>query len=537
VLLAATTVLALTAGCGTWVEEDRIDAQGNGYGPAAAARSATAPAASQAVAAPAAPGTSGAGAVDRTNIVNVPTSAGSAPQSTTTVKSGAGPTSGTNAARGDQVGSTAQPAAAAPARATVTGDAPAPCTKQLSPIVIGQTGAFSGLVGASIGGIRNGLAGWARDVNARGGVQCHPIELLQLDDGSDPARVAANYNTIVKQRGAVAIVGPGVPLAIAPLRSAAERDKVPVVGGDLTAVDWAQSPFLFPSGGAPLTAYDGAIIEAAKAAGGGKLGMIYCVEGAICTDIKNNAPTSAQRAGFALGPVKAVSLTQPDFTAECQLMKDAGVSVFFLALDGSAMVRVARNCASLGYRPKIAAGAIAVSAAVSDDKNLQQDNMFLGTPIAPYLTAESTGARDFRTAMQRYAPSVALDQQTMLGWAAGKLFEAALAKVADKARGGNVTTEMVLDGLWQLKNEKLAGLSPGATFTRGEPAKPRDCYYALRLAAGGFSAPNGDKLTCPGEKSPARGAQGSDLPMAVAAMTPSGRAALGRRSRGGSPPL
>jgi branched-chain amino acid transport system substrate-binding protein len=86
--------------------------------------------------------------------------------------------------------------------------------------------------------------------------------------------------------------------------------------------------------------------------------------------------------------------------------------------------------------------------------------------------------------------------RTLLGWAAGKLLEAALAKVSTRARAGPITTAMVLDGLWQLKNEKLDGLSPGATFARRAPARAIDCYYGLRLDEHGFGAVNGSKPVC-----------------------------------------
>ena len=125
-------------------------------------------------------------------------------------------------------------------------------------------------------------------------------------------------------------------------------------------------------------------------------------------------------------------------------------------------------------------------------------------PLAPRIhnlrrnSSERTPGRwlFFDTAFKQYAPSNAEDQQAMLGWAAGKLFEAALAKESAKARAGNVTTQMVLDGLWQLKNEKLDGLSPGATFSKGSPAKAIDCYYGLRLDDAGFGAVNGSKPVC-----------------------------------------
>lgn len=483
--IAATVLgLALVAGCGNRIDHDQIAAVGNGYGPVDAERDnagAIVPGAID-------PGTGAVpGAVDPGIVAPGAVAPGAVVPGGATPAAGAAATTAPGAKPGNNPGATGG--------ATVPQSAA--CPASLAPIVIGQTLASSGLVGAAIAGLRTGLAVWAKDVNARGGVQCHPIQLIQLDDASDPARVSANWNQMVNERGAVAVVGGGVPIAIAALRSSAERDKVPVVGGDVTAVDWVQSPYLFPTGGTPLTSYDGGVIDAARVAQGPlKAGIFYCVEASICTSLKNNLPKSAERAGAALGPITAVSLTQPDFTSECQTMKAAGVNIIFFGLDGSASIRAARSCASLNYFPTIATGAIAVSAAAAADAGLRRNNTFLGSGVVPYMTTDTAGIRAFHDATKRYAPSAAEDQQTLLGWAAGKLFEAALAKVSAKARAGNVTTDMVLEGLWQLKNEKLDGLSPGATFTKGSPAKSIDCYYGLRLDEKGFGAVNGSKPVC-----------------------------------------
>lgn len=529
--------LALVAGCGNRVDHEAVAAVGNGYGPVDAERDNTGTIAPGVTA----PGTGAvaSGAVDPGVVAP-----GAAVPGGATPAAGGGTAAG---GTGNAAKPGAYPGAAGGQAAGQAGTASTACDRPLAPVVLGQTLAASGLVGASIGGLRTGLAIWAKNINARGGLQCHPVQLIQLDDGSDPARVSANWNQMVKDRGAVAVVGGGAPIAIAAMRTAAERDKVPVVGGDVTAVDWVQSPYLFPTGGSPLTSYDGGVIDAAKVAKGPlKAGIFYCVEASICTGLKNNLPKSAERAGAELGPITAVSLTQPDFTSECQTMKSAGVNVLFFGLDGSGSIRAARSCASLNYFPTFATGAIAVSAAASADAGLRRNMTFLGSGVVPYMTTDTPGIKAFHEATKRYAPTSPEDQQTLLGWAAGKLLEAAMEKVSAKARVGNITTEMILEGLWQLKNEKLAGISPGATFTKGSPAKAIDCYYGLRLDEKGFGAPNGSKPVCFGadkklesegvtsaaQSVPMQSRAGRSQDLAVAAGAVTSRQVTGRRRAG-----
>ena len=484
-------ITLLMSACGSQVGHDRIVAVGNGYGLATGAGTA-------------AGGTGAPGAIPGTQ---TGVSGPGAPAAVGGVAPGNAVGAGTpGAAAGPITGTTRRTAAGGPAKAGGSGGSgstaagsgsTAGCAKQLSPVVIGQTLATSGLIGATVGNLRTGLQIWSKDVNSRGGVQCHPVQLYSLDDGSDSARVSSNWNTLVHDKGAVALLGAGEPITIGALRSSAERDKVAVIGGDLVATDWFASPYLFPQGGPPLSTYDGATVAAAQGTPSAKSsGLIYCVEASICTGIKDNFPRSVQRAGLQLGPLKASSLTQSDFTAECQTMKDAGVGVLWMALDGSAVTRVARSCAQLNYHPTLATSAIGVSAQAAMDQNVQQDGVYLGAGIAPFSDLSTPAGQEFDAAIKRYAPGFTPDQNTMAGWSSGKLFEAAMAKVAQEALSGDVTVAMVLKGLWSLRDEKLNGLSMGVTFTKEQPAQSHDCYYILKLDGRGVTSPHGSKLNC-----------------------------------------
>jgi branched-chain amino acid transport system substrate-binding protein len=347
-----------------------------------------------------------------------------------------------------------------------------------------------------VGNTRAGLAIWAKAVNARGGLYCHPVQVTSLDDGSDSAKVAANWNAL-KARGMVAMLGAAEPITMGALRASAERDKIPVIGGDLVDVAWFQSPWLFPQGAHPFTTFDGSLVEAAKARAGAKTaGLVYCVEASICTAIKNNYANSARLAGLEVGLVKAVSLTQSDFTAECQAMRDAKVDVLWLALDGSGNTRLARSCEALGYHPQLATNALGAPPAVADDPLMRQRSLYLAAPNVPFSVRDTPGAAEFGAAMEQFAPGFKLDQSTMQGWASGKLLEAALGKVAAQAPTSDVTTQLILEGLWQLKKETMHGLGPGVTFGQAKPAVVPRCYYVLLLSTEGVIAPLGSKLRC-----------------------------------------
>jgi branched-chain amino acid transport system substrate-binding protein len=144
----------------------------------------------------------------------------------------------------------------------------------------------------------------------------------------------------------------------------------------------------------------------------------------------------------------------------------------------------------------MATSAVGIPPAAAADPALQKNTVYLGAQNVPFDTSDSPGAKAFQVALKQYAPGFKPDQNTMYGWASGKLFEAAMAKVADRVTAGDVTTQMVLDGLWQLKNEKLDGLALGLSFTKGSTAKVPPCYWILLLDARGVTSPFGSRLNC-----------------------------------------
>lgn len=370
------------------------------------------------------------------------------------------------------------------------------CASPGAPIVLGQVGTFSGIIGASVGTSRQGLAVWAQDVNARGGIACHPVKLVQRDDGADPSRSSAAVRSLVQDDKAVAIVGAFVPTSIAGFRSAVEQLKVPAVGGDALNPDWTQSPMLFPQGATFDTTVYGAIKQSADR-GKKKIAIMYCVEASNCQGayraIKDRL---AAKAGQTVVYETQVTITATDYTAQCQSARAAGADVLALAVDGSAISRIARSCGQLGYNPPIATSAVAINPSQATDPNVNKSTVSLGTIVFPWMQADNAAMRDYQAAMKRYAPDVPSDGSTSAAWAAGKLFEAAMANVGDKARGP-VTTALVLEGLGKIKNETLGGLAPPFSFSPRQARAPENrCYFEALLTGGSWTAPAGSKLRC-----------------------------------------
>lgn len=384
-----------------------------------------------------------------------------------------------------------------------TGAVPGPagaaetCTSQGAPIIIGQVGSFSGLVGPVVGSARTGLAVWARDVNARGGIACHPVQVYAEDDASDAAKSSQAVRNLVQHKHAVALVGNFVPLSMAGFRNAVESVKVPAIGGDLVSPDWNQSQWLFPHGASVGGQVYGGFKQAVQQ-GHTKLGILYCVESSVCTNGYNESTKGgrAKAAGATVVYAAQVSLTATDYTAQCQGAKNAGADVLGLSVDGAAMARVVRSCAAIGYHPAGATVSGAIGAAQSNDSLLQQNTLSIASPVAPWTDTGNASVRAYVAAMQRYAPNQGTDGASISAWASGKLLEAALDKVATEARKGPVSTALILKGLGLIRHETLKGLIAPATFMAGRATPQSACAFYLLLKTGGWTSPRGSTPQC-----------------------------------------
>jgi branched-chain amino acid transport system substrate-binding protein len=383
--------------------------------------------------------------------------------------------------------------------ATTPATTSAACTTAGAPLHLGQVGSFSGVFGPLTGTAKTALAAWVASLNARGGLACHPIVLHSADDGGDPSRGSALIGEMVSKFNVQAFVGM-MSLTLNGEVQAIERTKLPVVGGDMVSDPWFSHPQFFPQGAGLKAIIDGAVRQALETKRTVH-GLLYCVEVGVCATVAQMVPASAKAQGANFAYSSPVSLTQTDFTAQCQNAKNAGVQAFGMAVDGSAIARVARSCAALNYFPQFVTGGGVVSAAQARDPGIQHNTMSTASSNAPWMLRDTPGQREFADTIARYVPGFETDGPSMVGWAAGKLFEAVIDGLGDGARTRPITTADIFTGLGKIKNETLDGLSPPITFTPGQKAAPQlHCVYFELDTDKGWTAPHGSTPICTGGK-------------------------------------
>ena len=371
------------------------------------------------------------------------------------------------------------------------------CAKQGAPVVVGQVGSFSGVLGPINAGAKTGLQVWAKAINAQGGVACHPVTVVADDDGADPSKTQAAVQDLVQNKHAVAILGSFVQLSYAGFKSGIESQNVPAVGGDLSDPNWNASRMAFPQG-ANIRAQILGAYKQANEQGHKKIALLYCVESSICSNAKKVTidENGAAKVGSTVVYSAQVSLTQSDFTAQCQNAKNAGADIIAAGVDGSASIRIARSCSALNYHPVFATAASAIGASQAQDPGLEADTLGIASSVAPWSNNDNAAEAAYQSAMKTYAGGTPTDGPSIIAWASGQLFAAAISRLGDEA-AAPITSAMVLKGLGLIKSETLGGLIPPLSFSPGQKAATEGrCVYYVLLTKNGWSGPRKSTPVC-----------------------------------------
>jgi branched-chain amino acid transport system substrate-binding protein len=361
------------------------------------------------------------------------------------------------------------------------------CTGKEPTLNIGTVGEQSGVFGPFMVPITQGLQLWVKAVNARGGVNCHKIQLFVKDDGGDPSVHQSQVQELVEQRNVLALVA---TTAVLPGNSSVrylESKGVPVIGNE-GGSEWTyESPVYFPqiiTGNTALATLVAAIAKVGKAQGKTKFGTVTCLEAALCSSLYGEAPQLSQKAGVSLVYRAQGSLTQPDFTSNCQAAKDAGVQMFLAGLDTNSIQRLLRNCQSIGFNPIYITGGPLVTPALLADP--RAEGFLVGSGPDLYTDASNPAVAEFLTALRAYAPGQSPSVGAMTGWTAGKLFEAGLSGAAQSTRAG------LLASMYKIKGDTLGGLTYPLTFTAGKPPPRVACLWIGQNKGGKLQPATGD---------------------------------------------
>jgi branched-chain amino acid transport system substrate-binding protein len=355
---------------------------------------------------------------------------------------------------------------AGPAGAGGSGAAPATGTPSGRPIEIGAVGTTSGIIGDQQKGMEVSLQAWAAYVNDHGGVAGRPIHLNLLDDGGDPGRHAAAVRRLIDEVGVVAFVGDGASLTMSAGTPILERAGIPAIGGDSGNAGWFTSPMAFPLNGAARPEGIALGSWAAQHLAQTRLAIYHISEIDIGTVIADQVEAQWKKAGKTVVARGSVALAHPDFTAEILQAKNQHADVVALFADISGCRRFFDAARRQDYHPVFLVASACFQPGLESANDLVKDNLYVGSALEP-PNSSLADVVTMRQAMASYAPNfpaarVVADGILPRGWAAGRLFERAVALA-----GGSFEPKDLVAALRSMVGETLGGLLPPQTYGPG----------------------------------------------------------------------
>ena len=355
--------------------------------------------------------------------------------------------------------------------------------------MIGSIGSYTSAAGSTIAPMGPALQAWAASVNASGGIDGHPLDLILKEDGNTPATGLAEAQELVNDH-VVALVFDGSFTDYA-WSSIFKKAGIPVVGGSSATIQ-PNNPLYFPSG-TTTAALSYGIEYALKLEGVTKVAVPYCAEIAACATAVNTAKPAAEAVGLQVVWGGGVSGSSPDLTPQCIAAKSAGADGVEVALTEQESIHFAEDCAQQGWHPVYGFSTNGINDDLLHIPALATQTISTsGQTTVPWFLNSTPALQAFHAAMAKYAPGTKLTSGAALtAWVGGMLFQAAV-----QASGSStVTSQSVINGLYKLHDDTLGGLAPPLTYTPGKQSTV-DCFFVAGIKNAQYFAPLGLKPAC-----------------------------------------
>ena len=222
-----------------------------------------------------------------------------------------------------------------------------PAAATPSPINIGDIASLTGPEASSIDQTTEVLEAWAKTVNAKGGLQGHPVDLIVKDDGYNPATSLADVESLVTGDHIVALID-NSDVDTSWYRYV-EQNKVPVIGGQTEDGPYENADFFDP--GSTFNDYSYGEAYMTKLVHSKATADLYCAEVALCSETLGALRAEFPKYGSKLVYTSAISFAAPSYAAQCLAAKQAGATSMTVGDATQVVNKVVQDCAAQGYTP------------------------------------------------------------------------------------------------------------------------------------------------------------------------------------------
>lgn len=361
-------------------------------------------------------------------------------------------------------------------------------------MIIGSVGTMSGVVGYLFAPGAKAVSAWAAEMNEKGGINCHQVKHLIGDSGGDPARYQSLVRQFVEREGVITFVFNPDSFAAQAGVEYLEEKQIPVIGGGGGEMFTYDKSMQFPvfAMGVPMQinqAFQSSRVWLPE--GKKKVGTVTCVEAEYCPIFEKTIAEWAPKLGFELVYQASVTITAPDYTANCLEARNAGVQAFITSLDGQTNHRFINSCAKVGFDAPLAAASIQGTDDFKDNPSMV--GSLIGMNVRPWFSAHPAVV-EHRTVFKKHIRDAIFGPAAINGWTTAKAFESATRQVAP---GQPITNKDVLAGLFALNGDDLGGLTYPLRFSPDQPQKKKiACGWPVQVAGKGKWTTPVEEIAC-----------------------------------------
>jgi branched-chain amino acid transport system substrate-binding protein len=342
---------------------------------------------------------------------------------------------------------------------------------------------MSGAIGTTAAGDETLINNWVQDVNSQGGINGHPVKISVVDDGGDVTKAQSLLQGLVSTTKVIGLVGDVDPFTADATGNYLLQQKIPVVGGASNTAVWFSNPMFFASGSNyPAYLYGNAL--QVKEAGITKLAISYCDQ-TNCQEYAAVTNGYARKLGIDVVLTQEHSLTQTDFTADCQALKNSGATGVSTTSTPDILVRFASACQSLGYNPT---WFVVSSQQLTSFDQVPNWNQYGAQNNFPWFETSGSPALEEYGRLTANIPAAQHTTSLASVFVALEMFKA--AATAGIPTGGTPSTAELLKGLYTFKSNTVSNLTVPLTFTAGQPAHAGSCWFETLLKGGTWTAPS-----------------------------------------------
>jgi branched-chain amino acid transport system substrate-binding protein len=315
-----------------------------------------------------------------------------------------------------------------------------------------------------------------------------------LSDASDPGTAVTDAQRLISDHVAAIIDINDFDVTWA---SAASAAKIPVVGGNFTEPPFLTNPDFYPSGATGDVSSGNALSNTAKLGGATSMGILYCVEVAVCAQQVPPLKAAGAQLGVPLTYSASIAATAPNYTAQCVAAQQGRVQALYVPSSEAVVARVAADCDRQGYDPIYVLAGTTYTPPLPTAPGVKK--LWMAFQIMP-VWSDVPEVQAMNTAVDKYYPGLRSgkggiwSQYAAQAWTAGLLIRDAV-KGSGVASSGTVTAAAMTQGLNSIKNDTLDGWSPPLTFTAGQ-SHPVHCWFTAKWANGTPSLLDNGQVTC-----------------------------------------